>query len=153
MAARCHGFTLIEMLFTVMVAVILLGAAVPSFSSAMARMRLEGTVNNLGIDLQYARSEAVRRGSSVTLASARDGRSYSLSSGGTVLKTVVLPEGVSFSALASAVFEPMRGSSDTQSFSLGSSGANGARLQVTTTPVGRVHLCSPAGSFTGYVTC
>lgn len=61
------GFTLIELMATVAVAAILLGLAVPSLTSTLGRARLEGVANELSVDVQYARSESIRRRATVTL--------------------------------------------------------------------------------------
>ena len=78
--------------------IVLLGMAVPSFSSSVARARLEGVVNELSIDLQYARSLSIRRRAAVTLTTAADGRSYDLTLGNETLKSVALPSGVALTS-------------------------------------------------------
>jgi len=55
-----RGFTLVELLITLAVAAILLGAAVPSFQSLMTTNQLAATTNTLVFSLRTARSEAVK---------------------------------------------------------------------------------------------
>jgi type IV fimbrial biogenesis protein FimT len=62
-----RGFTVVELLVALTIAVILLAVGVPSFSGYLARKRLEGTFNELQTDLQFARSEAVARNRFVRL--------------------------------------------------------------------------------------
>jgi len=60
-----HGFTLIELLVTISVAAILMSVAIPSFTSAISRNRLTTINNEFVTTLNFARSEAVKRGESV----------------------------------------------------------------------------------------
>lgn len=61
------GFTLIEVLITlVVVAVLTLGVA-PNLSSVVKRNRSAASINDMLASLQYARSEALTRGTSVIL--------------------------------------------------------------------------------------
>ena len=65
--AQMRGVTLIELLVVVAVAVILLGLAAPSFSEYIVTQRVRSIHAQLVTDLQYARSEAVSRGSFVSV--------------------------------------------------------------------------------------
>jgi len=64
------GFTLIELMVTMGIAAILLTVAVPSFQTTIANNRLATQTNNLVTDVNIARSEAVKRGTSVLLCSS-----------------------------------------------------------------------------------
>ena len=70
-ATRPHcaqrGVTLIEVMIVLGIAAILLAAAVPSFREFVVRNRLDGAAHELMATLQFARSEATRRGEQVTL--------------------------------------------------------------------------------------
>lgn len=157
--AGARGFTLIEMMVAVAIAGILVAAAVPSFQNTIARARLEGAVNLLSIDLQYARSESIRRRTTATLTVASGGASYSLSyvdpsNSATVvtLKTAAMPSDVTVSASGAVTFSALRGLGDARSFTFTSSRTS-AQLQVATNSSGRVQTCTPSGSFRGYPTC
>jgi type IV fimbrial biogenesis protein FimT len=63
------GFTLMELMVTITIAAILLGAAIPSFTSIITSNRLTTYANELVTALNYARSEAVKRGIQVTVRS------------------------------------------------------------------------------------
>lgn len=66
MRLRCGGFTLIEMIVTVAILSILLAIAAPSFQTLLANMRLRSTAESLMAGLQLARTEALRRNTSVS---------------------------------------------------------------------------------------
>ena len=56
------GFTLTEMLVTIIIMAILLAIAAPSYISTISSTRMSGEINTLQEDLNFARSEAVKRG-------------------------------------------------------------------------------------------
>lgn len=60
-----RGFTLVELMITVIVLGILTTLAVPSFTDVLNASRLSGQTNELVSALHVARSEAVRRNSNV----------------------------------------------------------------------------------------
>lgn len=62
-----QGFTLIELMVTVSIAAILLGIAIPSFTSTITSNRLTTNANELVSALNLARSEAVKRGQHVVV--------------------------------------------------------------------------------------
>lgn len=55
------GLTLVELLVVIAVSAILFGIAVPAFSGLMQSTRLTGQINTLVSDLNFSRSEAVKR--------------------------------------------------------------------------------------------
>ena len=61
-----NGFTLIELIVTIAVAGILLALAAPSFQSLLISNRITAQTNDLVSDLAFARSEAIKRGVTVT---------------------------------------------------------------------------------------
>ncbi len=67
------GFTLIELLVTIAIAAVLMGAAVPSFSTFIAAQRIKTASFDLASALIQARSEALKRNANVTLGSATGG--------------------------------------------------------------------------------
>ncbi|MEQ1544213.1 GspH/FimT family pseudopilin [Methyloglobulus sp.] len=67
------GFTLIELMLTIAIAAVVMGLAVPSFNTAIKNNRLTTQANDLVTSLNLARSEAVKRGTRVTLCKSSDG--------------------------------------------------------------------------------
>ncbi|RLK48634.1 type IV fimbrial biogenesis protein FimT [Alkalispirillum mobile] len=62
-----RGFTLVELMITVIVLAVVAGIAYPSLQWTIARSTTSSDVNRLISDLAFARSEAVQRGLTVTL--------------------------------------------------------------------------------------
>jgi type IV fimbrial biogenesis protein FimT len=62
-----RGFTLIELMVAVSVAAVLLGLGVPAFRQTLISNRLTASANEFMAALNYARSEAIRRGVPVTV--------------------------------------------------------------------------------------
>jgi type IV fimbrial biogenesis protein FimT len=67
------GFTLTELVVVMAIVGILLGIGVPSFKYVTTANRVSSEVNALLGDMQYARSEAVREGQTVTVCTSTDG--------------------------------------------------------------------------------
>lgn len=63
------GFTLVELVVTLAIAVILASLAAPSFQSMMASQRVQAASTDLVANLMLARSEAIKQNRSVTLLS------------------------------------------------------------------------------------
>ena len=149
---RTRGFTLIELMVALAVAGVLMGLAVPSFFESTARARLQGAINELAIDLQYARSEAVRERAPVSLTVAASGASYTIANATRTLKAVTLPTGVSLTADATVSYDALRGMAQATVFNATITGVRG-NLRVSTNAVGRVQVCTPSTAFGGYAAC
>ncbi|MFT5590057.1 MAG: type IV fimbrial biogenesis protein FimT [Bradyrhizobium sp.] len=67
------GFTLIEVIVVIAISAILLSLAVPSFVSTTQRFRTASEINGFAHDLQYARTEAIKQGVSVSVCASVDG--------------------------------------------------------------------------------
>ncbi|WP_244511362.1 pilus assembly FimT family protein [Vreelandella arcis] len=63
-----RGFTLIELMLTLIIASLLMMVAVPSFSTFMARQQLAGDVNQLLSVMTFARSEAIKQRQPITVS-------------------------------------------------------------------------------------
>jgi type IV fimbrial biogenesis protein FimT len=73
MKANTAGFTLIELMFTIAVAAVLLAVGVPNFRDFVRNSRMAGAANDIITDFNLARSEAIKRGVPVTLCKSQDG--------------------------------------------------------------------------------
>lgn len=62
-----YGFTLIELMVTISIVGILMAIAVPNFQTFMLNSRITTQANEFLTALNYARSEAVKRGVTVTV--------------------------------------------------------------------------------------
>jgi type IV fimbrial biogenesis protein FimT len=71
--SRQRGFTLLELIITMTIAVILMAIAIPSFQYVTTADRISGEVNSLLGDMQYARAEAIKEGQTVTVCAAAAG--------------------------------------------------------------------------------
>jgi type IV fimbrial biogenesis protein FimT len=67
-----RGFTIVEMMFAVMVLAVLVSLAVPSFIEIINSNRVTAQNNNFVTALNYARSEALRQVRSVAVCASSD---------------------------------------------------------------------------------
>ena len=68
-----RGFTLMELLLAIAVLAIVTTAALPAFNQFIQTNRLSGQSNELVTALQFARSEALKRGEVVRVCASSDG--------------------------------------------------------------------------------
>ncbi|MFZ6048042.1 GspH/FimT family pseudopilin [Pseudomonas sp. CR3202] len=79
--SRQSGFTLVELMVTVVVLAVLLGIAVPSFTDVTLGSKLRSQANDLAAGVALARSEAIKRNQAVTLCASADGAACATSGG------------------------------------------------------------------------
>lgn len=77
-----YAFTLIELFVTITVLAIVMAIALPSFKSQISRNKSEALSEDFIFALSLARSEAVKRGNSVTLCASDDSLTCSLNPDG-----------------------------------------------------------------------
>ena len=68
--SRMSGFSLMELMTTLVVAGVLLAVAVPSFNQMMVNSRITTQANDFVGAINFARSEAIKRNTSLTLCRA-----------------------------------------------------------------------------------
>ena len=69
-SADVYGFTLIELIVTVFVAAILATLVVPNMMTFVLNNRLTTQINDIAADFVLARSEAIKRGTIITVVAA-----------------------------------------------------------------------------------
>jgi len=72
MKAKQSGFTLVEAMFVLVIAAILLSVAAPSFRDFIRNSRITGKANDLLVGLNLARSEAIKRHAPVVVCATDD---------------------------------------------------------------------------------
>lgn len=172
------GFTVIEMLVTMMIVAVLLALAVPMFQDFMDRGRLVSAADSLVADLQLARTEAIRNNQNVMVSfQSGNGWCYGLIVSGTAcncsvtgaasagycslkrvastdFNSVTIPNASAITFASNQTgFDPVRGTAlNAGEVTLESTG--GRQAKVSLALLGRVGLCAPASSnITSYPTC
>ena len=72
-----YGFTLIEMMITILIMAIMVSFAVPSFNNMIEKNQSLTTANDLLADIQLARSEAIKQDTLVSVCPSNDGATCS----------------------------------------------------------------------------
>jgi type IV fimbrial biogenesis protein FimT len=83
------GFTIIELMVTVIVLAVLLGIGVPNFRDFLRNSRMTAAANDLLTDYNYTRSEAVKRRLPVTLCKSSDGAACATDASGSFSRWIV----------------------------------------------------------------
>jgi type IV fimbrial biogenesis protein FimT len=73
MKSAQHGFTMVEMVVVMSIVGILMAFGAPSYKYVTTANRITGEINGLLGDLQFARSEAIKEGTTVTVCATTNG--------------------------------------------------------------------------------
>jgi prepilin-type N-terminal cleavage/methylation domain-containing protein len=161
-----QGITLTEVLVVIAILGILASIAVPSYQDMIERNRLKQAVESLADDLKFARTEAIKKSNSVTLAFNNSptiaSTCYGITTGTTCdctttgscnLKTVDVSQFSGITVKGNPVtFTFLRGTT-TNSASITTT-INSAHYQagVIASPIGKVTICT-TGHVMGYPSC
>jgi type IV fimbrial biogenesis protein FimT len=90
------GFTLIELMFTVVVLAVLLAIGVPNFRDFLHNSRMTSAANDFLTDVNLARSESVKRRVAVTLCKSNDGTSCTTNAAVPLRRWIVFVDAANF---------------------------------------------------------
>jgi type IV fimbrial biogenesis protein FimT len=82
-ATKQHGFTIYELLITILVIGVILTIGVPNFAAFTQNSRITSTANDLHGSFHLARSEAARSKSNITICASENSLSADATCGGT----------------------------------------------------------------------
>ena len=161
-----RGFTLLESMVAVAIVAVLMTLALPSFGGMLSRQRLKSAAEQMALDLSELRLQAAQRGQSMHLdvqGGAQWCYALAVTAGcdcrvpqGCQLKTVQSRDhpGVNLVEAGALRVDPLPGtSSGSGSGSVMLQSADGQRLRVAMTPLGRARVCAPGPAFAGYPSC
>lgn len=166
--AHTRGLTLLELLIVITILALLLGLSLPPMQDLIERNRLKAAAHALAEDLQWTRSEAIKRNRTLGFSidtqhwcygvidreSGCDCRQTPGSENACSLKRVLgeaFP-GVRLDAnLSLTRFEPRRATAVNGSLTLTS--PRGSSLRVVLSRLGRVRFCTPGVGLPGYEPC
>jgi type IV fimbrial biogenesis protein FimT len=152
------GFTLLELMIIVAILGILAALAAPSFTSILERRKIIGAAEAIQSDLRWARSEAIKRNTDVTVTftpGAAGAWSYTITPAGKTVNSATIPE---FGNVAltenfggdDTQFDRIRGISENGTVTLTSSVGE---VRIILSPLGRARICSVGGTIGGYASC
>ncbi len=163
------GLTLLELLVVIAILALLLTVAVPSMQALIARNRLKGAAQAIAEDLQWSRSEAIKRNRTLLFrlnpgswcygveeagTTACDCRLATGAAGACAIKRV---SGVDFpgialdASFAATSFEPRRATAINGTITVTS--PHGSVIAIVLSRLGRVRLCTPTRDIPGYEPC
>jgi type IV fimbrial biogenesis protein FimT len=157
---RIRGFTLIELMITVAVLAILVALAVPNLQDALRKRRVAGAVEAVYSQVQFARSEAIKRSQDTSIViTTTSPWSIAVAGNATVSGNDYSDVSIAASPDTTVTFDGVRGlrsapavasGDETLTLTLGT-----YQAAVVVGVVGRVRICTPTGATAvgGYPAC
>lgn len=142
-----RGFTLIELMVTLTVMAILMAVGVPSFRNFVAGQKVKTVSHDLMTALVIARSEAIKRNASVTLAPVTadtwvSGWTVTAAPAATTVHQQQAVSGVTISAPSTVVFGPNGRPAATSKFQVtGTATTKCVRVDLTGIPSSQTGTC------------
>ena len=161
---RQNGFTLVEILISIVVLALLIMVGIPSFTTFIANSRIRVAADGVLNGVQKARNEAIRRNACVqvkvvngtgwVLSTCADPdtalETRSASEGSDIIDSVVTPGGsdtLSFNGLGRVVNpNPSDATAPFSQVEMDHKTAPGRKLRIVIPPGGAVRMCDPAVS-------
>lgn len=172
---RRSGFSLIELMVALAIVAILTVMATPTFSDLIDRYRLKGAAEALLSEIQFARTESIRRNQAVYVAFGTttascygigtnaactcdncDIRTSSVTQFGTDFPGIEIASVLAAGAATDRFgFSPRQGTLDTAGEVAATfrSKKTARQLTVTTGMLGIARICSPGATVVGYPAC
>jgi type IV fimbrial biogenesis protein FimT len=130
---RSDGFTLIEVLTSIVIAGILIAIALPAFSKLLPSIRLSSAARQIATDLQLAKMRAISRHTSQTVTFTVSSASYTFGTDTRSLST--LYPGTSISSVSANPTFTTTGTANAVTITISN---NGKTKQIAVTAIGRV---------------
>lgn len=157
---RQMGFTLPEIAITLAISGILTAMAVPSFTGMLERRKLVSAAEAIESDLRWARGEAIKQNTAVTVAFTPGAPpatwGYTINPGSKTVNSASVAEykGIGLATNFggnNTTFDPVRGTANSGTVTVTS--ATGKQLRIILSILGRTHICSVGGTIGDHDPC
>jgi len=133
-----NGFTIIEIMVVIALIAIIAGIAVPQFGRVIDNNRVISTTNSIVGLVNFARSEAIRRGARITVTSASNSVSATLASDGALIRQIEEAAGSITVTTGAITFRSNGMTTSAGDLQLDICSGTGNGRQVTVSPGGRI---------------
>ncbi|HXG51459.1 MAG TPA: GspH/FimT family pseudopilin [candidate division Zixibacteria bacterium] len=134
------GFSLVELLFALIIAGILAAIALPGWTRLLPSYHLDSSVRQVQSELHSIKMRAAAENATFQLSYGTGASDYTIRSGSSALATRPLPPGIVITKAGAVLFYP-RGTASANRVRLRN--AEGMCRQVVVSATGRVRVCQP----------